>query len=688
MKWFRYILTKYAQMQHVFQMMPVNENVYTFTGTNRVRDPDGQYRCFFCNAIVPDPDAPVVKPIKNPDPYNTNVPFFYTEKDRPWKIVGKTDNYLKPLITQKKIYSDTINNIIQECLISPDTLEENDGLYKWNHHTISYMFASRGIYLNSLDGSVYNLLDNFLPGSQDKNIAIKQISNPAFKTNLLNKIMKNSQIISEQIEKPLCDECCLNKTKECRVCNELFTDDDILNVDDEWNFVCKNCGTTCEKCEKICNNDETQFLIDDSGPYCVSCYAELERKERKYNKNNYDAAFYTFEQNHPELIGILEKAKKGEPLSPDAYIAIFDELEWQTSYGGKRWAEIARTWKKLIPLTDIKTIMENIKQAISLIDHAFDLQHNTNSLFTKSPEKMKTWLLKALDAKRDLPPANWYNEISSEIKKFLNKSNRYQISGAGTPTDFDRTETKLYRENKEVKRKAINDIFNSLQKFFIGESLKKVNFYKLTPQDFENTKLDFIAPILTNKYMSDPVWGDFISACVDIFSQKYDIPVSSLINLSNVSITDAEKELGSERVNKIINEARNKIQNIENVIGTISKSINYHSKKFGLTELENKDRLEKINEWLKTIKNSRLMQRASKIDSIQKLAQLTQNNFFDFYAITTIDCDQWPTNEKRYCIYMQAYCIHKIVNDLVNVFQKACTEEALHVNNALDFEEG
>ena len=95
---------------------------------------------------------------------------------------------------------------------------------------------------------------------------------------------------------------------------------------------------------------------------------------------------------------------------------IFNKLKWEGGYGGKAWANIADTYRKLITST-------TLQDKIVWIDHAYDLQHNTDTVFNKlknlySKEGSFSWIARALDWKRD----------QTDLRKFY-----YKVSGSLRP---------------------------------------------------------------------------------------------------------------------------------------------------------------------------------------------------------------------------------------------------------------
>ena len=89
------------------------------------------------------------------------------------------------------------------------------------------------------------------------------------------------------------------------------------------------------------------------------------------------------------------------------------KLRWNSSYGGKAWGGIAKGWQRL---KDAKAESDQIVA----IDHIYDLQHNTGSVFTKVKEYYKGgygWLKRALDYKRDIKdPFGLYYKISGSMR--------------------------------------------------------------------------------------------------------------------------------------------------------------------------------------------------------------------------------------------------------------------------------
>lgn len=98
----------------------------------------------------------------------------------------------------------------------------------------------------------------------------------------------------------------------------------------------------------------------------------------------------------------------------------FTELIWSQSYGGTNWANIANAYSKLAKAEDRPS------KAI-WIDHVYDLEHNTGSVFTKVKRYKKNgtyeWIKKALDFKAKLEKPKDFNKLvdkaSSDLQAFV-----------------------------------------------------------------------------------------------------------------------------------------------------------------------------------------------------------------------------------------------------------------------------
>lgn len=92
-----------------------------------------------------------------------------------------------------------------------------------------------------------------------------------------------------------------------------------------------------------------------------------------------------------------------------------DAIEWSLSYGGESWGKIADAYRKLLEA-------DTLAKQIAYIDHAYDLQHNTGSVFSKVKAYSKnrgslSWLAKALDWKKNQTDLRgFYSRVSGTLR--------------------------------------------------------------------------------------------------------------------------------------------------------------------------------------------------------------------------------------------------------------------------------
>ena len=104
----------------------------------------------------------------------------------------------------------------------------------------------------------------------------------------------------------------------------------------------------------------------------------------------------------------------------------FKDLNWSTSYGGKKWAEIAKGYIDLRQSLNNynpeapSPSSESAEKLIAAIDHAFDLEHNTGTVLNKVKyfdDKGYDWIKTALDYKRDNNMYDIASKASSDMRK-------------------------------------------------------------------------------------------------------------------------------------------------------------------------------------------------------------------------------------------------------------------------------
>jgi len=114
------------------------------------------------------------------------------------------------------------------------------------------------------------------------------------------------------------------------------------------------------------------------------------------------------------------------------------QTAWNSSYGGLPWADICRGWLELL---NAKT--EN--QMMVQIDHVYDLQHNTSTVFNKLNSYVKSgghgWVKKALDFKAHIKePHELVKRVSPAMRKLALMA--LKIKTGRTLEDYEKDKNK------------------------------------------------------------------------------------------------------------------------------------------------------------------------------------------------------------------------------------------------------
>jgi hypothetical protein len=147
-------------------------------------------------------------------------------------------------------------------------------------------------------------------------------------------------------------------------------------------------------------------------------YSGVLRPEQKAALSNEERPA-EYKVSYEALKYVQHKMKLDASEVAECLIDCFDPeiIGWYGSFGGSNWKSIAEGLLKLI---NAKTINEKI----IYLDHAYDLQHNTGSVFTKLKSYYKhgafSWLKSALDWKRDVTDLrDFYFKVSYTLKPIV-----------------------------------------------------------------------------------------------------------------------------------------------------------------------------------------------------------------------------------------------------------------------------
>lgn len=128
---------------------------------------------------------------------------------------------------------------------------------------------------------------------------------------------------------------------------------------------------------------------------------ELEKDNSQDRNLSYKAANYSIKKNGATRKDFIDMAT-----------TMFYEGKWSSSYGGPAWGRIGKGWTSLFLSNNLtprtkQAIDSPVKPMSVAIDHVYDLQHNTDTVFNKlksyySPKSGYNWLKTALDHKANV----------------------------------------------------------------------------------------------------------------------------------------------------------------------------------------------------------------------------------------------------------------------------------------------
>lgn len=188
----------------------------------------------------------------------------------------------------------------------------------------------------------------------------------------------------------------------------------------------------------------------------------------------------------------------------------FVKLGWQSSYGGKPWSDICKGW---VDLHNAQFGKDGAMMA-AVIDHVYDLQHNTNTVFNKLKLYYKSgydWIKDALDYKANIKQlyelmdkcqrtvANYASFILKQAQN-TTKNSHYLIDNytQENPRVVIRKEVResAIEEEGEITREtieALRKMFPSLNKDRIKINADgNLEVSTLIRSEFEHAQNDFI----------------------------------------------------------------------------------------------------------------------------------------------------------------------------------------------------
>ena len=173
-----------------------------------------------------------------------------------------------------------------------------------------------------------------------------------------------------------------------------------------------------------------------------------DRKEYKQNNRGY-------QDSYAAIKTVMKKYDYSRGEVVKEMYKIFTDYSWSSSYGGPAWAGIAKGWSRLY----------NAKRKDELyvaIDHVYDLQHNTDTVFNKLKKYYigggYNWIAEALDFKANIRS---FQELIPRMSGSMKKIARPFLLAVGDGPKEDEI-TEKPKEQKPTSKKQEIDITNLL----------------------------------------------------------------------------------------------------------------------------------------------------------------------------------------------------------------------------------
>ena len=473
----------------------------------------------------------------------------------------------------------------------------------------------------------------------------------------------------------LCEQCFDEKCAGCGSCGTVgFADDMVYAFDEYW---CEKCAPPpCDSCGEYMSEDDMYHT--DYGVYCESCYeVEVEQHAR--------SMWADFYSKNPDLqqIDALQKAADEEGgIPPDVYVRIFRDLDWEDGYGGDAWAHIAETWR------DLKSAAkaEDWAKMHLLIDHAFDLVHNTGSLFTKASSDVQSWLFKALEEKFFLDPLQYRDKLSASARKLLDLHIRYSGGVAKWKEHIATLEgamdkfVRAFRESDGRMAKRVWDMFDMKPDMFRGrDGFLEAAYYSEGPS-FPTSRT--VADL--RGFLGSPGRESFLRA-LDAVSLSMCDPGSQHPASSVIRDEFLPKAVGLLETDDDFRRMFEQAKQSTEQVAKLSQERRL------LFPLYQRSTILSWGERLRAAKRRRDEEsKESPITAALRVAflrlALSRADFYDFYALSVVECGKFPDDVARMCAGLKKVTALHVAKALLTILERAVTREARHVGRHLSME--
>lgn len=204
----------------------------------------------------------------------------------------------------------------------------------------------------------------------------------------------------------------------------------------------------------------------------------------------------------------------------------YDEVKWVHMYGGKAWSQICIGWTKLDEA-------KKERDMTVWIDHVYDLQHNTSTVFNKVQSYAKNgsyeWLKKALDHKAQIKdPHEIIDKVSFPMKQlsmraiklktgksyeqFLkekpDKEGEFQVIDPNKPLDYNIDNSDDIKDDLKTSLKEEYNRLDGSHNLKLARILLKINNYNAS---------NYIDTIFYNKTLTQQ-----LNVIEKIFKKNFD----------------------------------------------------------------------------------------------------------------------------------------------------------------------
>lgn len=470
----------------------------------------------------------------------------------------------------------------------------------------------------------------------------------------------------------LCEGCFEEQCAACVSCDKVGFTEGMVHALDEW-FCEQHAPAACDSCGEYLSEDYTYYLSD--GTYCEDCYSDQRMEQVK-------ELWSEFYEDNPDLEGIdaLSKAVEGaDAMAPDIYIRIFGDLDWRSDYGGDAWAGIAETWR------DLKAAVEGKDWGKThlLVDHAFDLVHNTGSLFTKASPDVQKWLFQALEEKYFLDPLQYRGKLSNDVRKLLDLHIRYSGGVAKWKERMvDQREamdkfTRAFREHDGRMAKRVWDTFGLKEEMFRGrDDFLDAAYWSQRPEGYEASRVaklrEFLAAPSRERFL-----GALAAVDVGMCEPGSPHPASRVVRDEFVpkAMRLLETDEGFRRMMEQARLGKGSIHREPLLPFYQMDAVKAWDSLFRARKRRQREEAKGAKELLATALRFAFLRVA-----------LSRTDFYDFYALSLVECGKLPDDVAGMCEGLRRITTLDVAKALLMILERAVVREARHVDHALALE--